>query len=62
MGKIKKTGGNLLIDGKQESLHKYQQIVGFVPQDDVLMKELTGIFRPCIAFDFPSDRKHLLFG
>lgn len=45
MGKLQKTGGTLLIDGKQESLQKHKQVVGFVPQEDVMLKELTGTFQ-----------------
>ncbi|CAN8321649.1 unnamed protein product [Cochlearia groenlandica] len=36
-----KFSGLLLINGKQESIHSYKKIIGFVPQDDVVHGNLT---------------------
>ena len=40
-GKIKKSKGNILLNGKKEDLSKYRKLVGFVPQDDVMIRQLT---------------------
>ena len=40
-GKNQPTGGTLLVNGKQASLNDYQSLVGFVPQEDVMLRELT---------------------
>ncbi|XP_010462231.1 PREDICTED: ABC transporter G family member 24 [Camelina sativa] len=36
-----KLSGSILINGKQESIHSYKKIIGFVPQDDVVHGNLT---------------------
>ncbi|KAG7595104.1 ABC-2 type transporter [Arabidopsis thaliana x Arabidopsis arenosa] len=36
-----KLSGLILINGKQESIHSYKKIIGFVPQDDVVHGNLT---------------------
>ena len=41
MGKLDRTGGRLLINGRQIETHSYKKIVGYVPQDDVMFFELT---------------------
>ncbi|WJX79202.1 hypothetical protein P8452_62344 [Trifolium repens] len=33
--------GSILINGKNESIHSYKKITGFVPQDDILHRNLT---------------------
>ena len=33
--------GELLINGRAEPLKKYERITGFVPQDDIMLKEMT---------------------
>ncbi|XP_071709726.1 putative white-brown complex homolog protein 30 [Rutidosis leptorrhynchoides] len=33
--------GDILINGKNESIHSYKKIVGFVPQDDIVHGDLT---------------------
>nr|KAJ0200048.1 hypothetical protein LSAT_V11C600310090 [Lactuca sativa] len=33
--------GMILINGKNESIHSYKKIVGFVPQDDIVHGDLT---------------------
>ncbi|KAI3631015.1 hypothetical protein MIR68_010505 [Amoeboaphelidium protococcarum] len=40
-GKLNRTGGKLLINGKEVEMHKYKKIIGYVPQDDVMLEELT---------------------
>lgn len=40
-GKASKTTGSIIIDGKEEDLSKYRKLVGFVPQEDVMLRELT---------------------
>ncbi|TPX35213.1 hypothetical protein SmJEL517_g02343 [Synchytrium microbalum] len=41
MGKIPKTSGELLINGSQAQIHQFSRLVGFVPQDDTMIPELT---------------------
>lgn len=36
-----KLSGSILINGKQESIHSYKKIIGFVPQDDIVHGNLT---------------------
>jgi ABC-type multidrug transport system ATPase subunit len=33
--------GSILINGKNESIHSYKKIIGFVPQDDIVHGNLT---------------------
>lgn len=33
--------GMILVNGKNESIHSYKKIVGFVPQDDIVHGDLT---------------------
>ena len=40
-GKIKRSNGVLLLNGTKDELSKYQKLVGYVPQDDIMLKELT---------------------
>ncbi|KAJ3273175.1 hypothetical protein HDV01_004690 [Terramyces sp. JEL0728] len=40
-GKLSKTFGNLWINGKEVPLGKFKKIYGFVPQDDIMYRELT---------------------
>ncbi|ORX95331.1 hypothetical protein K493DRAFT_372289, partial [Basidiobolus meristosporus CBS 931.73] len=40
-GKVKKTEGNIRINGKYEDLSKYRKLVGYVPQEDIMLRELT---------------------
>lgn len=40
-GKVKRTTGDLLISGKKGELSVFKKICGFVPQEDVMHRELT---------------------
>eukprot|EP00835_Amoeboradix_gromovi_P002324 NODE_130_length_18488_cov_0.389961.p1 type:complete len:846 gc:universal NODE_130_length_18488_cov_0.389961:7015-9552(+) len=40
-GKAKKSRGSILLNGKKEDLSKYQKLVGYVPQEDIMLRELT---------------------
>ena len=33
--------GSILINGKNDSIHSYKKIIGFVPQDDIVHGNLT---------------------
>ena len=33
--------GKVLINGVEESLSKYKRVVGFVPQEDIMMRDMT---------------------
>ncbi|TPX32335.1 hypothetical protein SmJEL517_g04542 [Synchytrium microbalum] len=41
MGKLRQTSGEMRINGKATELHKYRRIVGYVPQEDTMIPELT---------------------
>lgn len=40
-GKVDRTAGQLFISGKEAELSQYKKIFGFVPQEDVMHRELT---------------------
>ncbi|CAG8500570.1 10166_t:CDS:10 [Dentiscutata erythropus] len=40
-GKAKRTSGKVKINGVPDSLEKYRKLIGFVPQEDVMLRELT---------------------
>ncbi|CAO3574661.1 unnamed protein product [Mortierella alpina] len=39
--KIPKDEGRILINGQEEELSHYRKLIGFVPQEDIMMRELT---------------------
>ncbi|KAJ3040357.1 hypothetical protein HDV00_011013 [Rhizophlyctis rosea] len=39
--KAKRTSGKIWINGTEEELSKYSKLIGFVPQEDVMLRELT---------------------
>ncbi|KAK5050821.1 hypothetical protein LTR84_003380 [Exophiala bonariae] len=41
MGKTRHTGGSVLVNGHQEKMNKYKKLIGYVPQDDIVLPELT---------------------
>lgn len=41
MGKVSRTGGQLMINGREVEVHKYKKIIGYVPQDDIMLMELS---------------------
>lgn len=40
-GQYSKTGGVLRINGMQDPIQRHQKVIGFVPQDDTMLQELT---------------------
>ncbi|RGB39200.1 hypothetical protein C1646_690392 [Rhizophagus diaphanus] len=40
-GKAKKTSGIIKVNGVEENLSTYRKLIGFVPQEDVMLRELT---------------------
>ncbi|GBC06719.1 hypothetical protein RclHR1_00700018 [Rhizophagus clarus] len=40
-GKAKKTSGIIKVNGVKENLSAYRKLIGFVPQEDVMLRELT---------------------
>lgn len=59
MGKVKRTGGSLRIDDKDMEVHHLKQVIGYVPQDDVMISELTvrENIRHSAAIRLPSSWK-----
>ncbi|KAF8979396.1 hypothetical protein BGZ46_005474 [Entomortierella lignicola] len=39
--KVPKDEGRILINGQEEDLSHYRKLIGYVPQDDVMLRELT---------------------
>lgn len=40
-GKTKRTTGSVLINGQQDELLNYKKLIGYVPQEDIMLRELT---------------------
>mmetsp|Transcript_59762 Transcript_59762/g.146702 ORF Transcript_59762/g.146702 Transcript_59762/m.146702 type:complete len:251 (-) Transcript_59762:3446-4198(-) len=40
-GKVEPTAGQLEVNGEKTSLTKFKKLVGFVPQEDIMLRELT---------------------
>jgi ABC-type multidrug transport system ATPase subunit len=40
-GKIPRSKGTLSISGKISEIHQYKKMIGYVPQEDVMLRELT---------------------
>ncbi|KAI9193223.1 uncharacterized protein BJ171DRAFT_465975 [Polychytrium aggregatum] len=40
-GKVKRTSGSVKVNGRGEELSKYKKLIGYVPQEDVMLRELT---------------------
>eukprot|EP00469_Lotharella_globosa_P013620 CAMPEP_0167789252 /NCGR_PEP_ID=MMETSP0111_2-20121227/10568_1 /TAXON_ID=91324 /ORGANISM="Lotharella globosa, Strain CCCM811" /LENGTH=973 /DNA_ID=CAMNT_0007681371 /DNA_START=21 /DNA_END=2942 /DNA_ORIENTATION=+ len=40
-GKAKRTGGRVLLNGEVSELSKYKRLVGFVPQEDIMLRSAT---------------------
>ena len=40
-GKTEPTGGTLAVNGEHASLKDYRKVVGFVPQEDIMIRELS---------------------
>lgn len=41
IGKVSRTKGNIYINGKSEEIRKYSRLIGYVPQEDIMLRELT---------------------
>ena len=41
MGKLQRSGGDIMINGETAHIHEYRKIIGYVPQEDVMLRELT---------------------
>ena len=40
-GRLKNTGGSLLVNDLEDDINRYQKVIGYVPQDDILLRNLT---------------------
>eukprot|EP01137_Pigoraptor_chileana_P003259 Opistho-2@43188 len=40
-GKLQRTSGSLYINGEADEIFNYRKVIGFVPQDDVMLRSLT---------------------
>lgn len=41
MGKVKRTSGQLFLNGFECDISAYQKVIGFVPQEDIMLRECT---------------------
>ncbi|KAJ3109237.1 hypothetical protein HDU96_007268 [Phlyctochytrium bullatum] len=41
MGKVSRTGGELRINGRPAEMQQFKKLIGYVPQEDVMHRELT---------------------
>ncbi len=41
MGKVEGTSGSLLINGKQMEMTNLKKLIGYVPQDDIMIRDLS---------------------
>lgn len=41
MGKTKNTGGLVAVNGSPDKMKRYKKVIGYVPQDDIVLPELT---------------------
>ncbi|KAI9141278.1 hypothetical protein BKA69DRAFT_1074621 [Paraphysoderma sedebokerense] len=65
MGKVKRTGGDVYINGEEGELKDYKKLVGMVPQDDIMLPELTVLdtlmhsakTRLPADYDFPKRKR-----
>lgn len=48
MGKLTRSGGSIMFNGRPQEVHAYRRCLGYVPQEDVLLASLT--VRECIEF------------
>ncbi|RIA87160.1 hypothetical protein C1645_828180 [Glomus cerebriforme] len=60
-GKAKKTNGIIKVNGVEENLGKYRKLIGFVPQEDVMLRELTvrEILVHSAMMRLPADMKRV---
>ncbi|KAI8909746.1 hypothetical protein EDD86DRAFT_226334 [Gorgonomyces haynaldii] len=40
-GKVSRTSGKLWVNGKEAEVHQFKKLIGYVPQEDVMLRELT---------------------
>jgi ABC-type multidrug transport system ATPase subunit len=40
-GKVDRSGGTLKVNGEEEELSSFRNVIGFVPQEDTMLRELT---------------------
>jgi ABC-type multidrug transport system ATPase subunit len=40
-GKVQRTSGVVFLNGKPDELSRYSKLIGYVPQEDVMIRELT---------------------
>ncbi|KAI9347825.1 P-loop containing nucleoside triphosphate hydrolase protein, partial [Zopfochytrium polystomum] len=41
MGKVRRTGGTLTINGAAAEMERFRKLVGYVPQEDIMLREMT---------------------
>ena len=41
MGKVQRTGGKLYVNAKEKEMYLFKNLIGYVPQEDIMLRELT---------------------
>ena len=41
MGKVARTSGTLHINGREDEMFRYKKVIGYVPQEDTMIRELS---------------------
>jgi ABC-type Mn2+/Zn2+ transport system ATPase subunit len=56
-GKVKRSSGNVNINGVEDELSKYKKLIGYVPQEDIMLRELSvrEILMHSARMRLPSD-------
>ncbi|KAH6565656.1 hypothetical protein BASA62_007159 [Batrachochytrium salamandrivorans] len=56
-GKVARTSGHVTVNGVAEELSKYKKLIGYVPQEDIMMRDLTvrDILMHSARMRLPSD-------
>lgn len=59
-GKVKRTAGSVLINGRSDELSNYKKLVGYVPQEDIMLRELSvrEVLMHSARMRLPSDWKY----
>ena len=59
-GKVKRTAGSVLINGRPDELSNYKKLVGYVPQEDIMLRELSvrEVLMHSARMRLPSDWKY----
>ncbi|KAF9121672.1 hypothetical protein BGW39_010354 [Mortierella sp. 14UC] len=58
-GKVAKTDGSIKVNGKEQTLSLWKKLIGFVPQEDVMLSDLSHSVRMRQPVHMSHSEKHL---